>query len=309
MCALCASPSNASATVIERVVAIVGERAILLSDLRARAAPFLVQVHQNVPEGAQRNAAVSQVYRAVLDRIIDEALEERAASQAKIVITPREIDQALERVAAQNRLSVDQMLLEAKRAGMSEREYREELRRQLLEAKLVSVRLQGRIRITEEDLRAHYRKLEIEERQKLDVRAAWIVIRGGGNAKQRRALAERVAEEARRGDFAEVARRYSDDATTRDRGGVLGPLMSPARLPEVLGRLSLNLATGETSPPVKVGSDFVILKILERAESSLPSYEEARRELTERVYMEKMGAARRSWLDALRRQHHVEVRL
>ena len=193
--------------------------------------------------------------------------------------------------------------------GMSERAYREELRRQLLEAKLVSVRLQGRIRITEEDLRTLYRKLEIEERQKLDVRAAWIVISGAGTARERRALAERVADEARSGNFAELARRYSDDAQTRDLGGALGPLVAPSKLPPQLGRASLSLEVGETSAALKVGQDYVILKLLERAPSSLPSFDEARRELTERVYMDKMGTARRSWLDSLRRQHHVDIRL
>jgi peptidyl-prolyl cis-trans isomerase SurA len=308
-CGLALSPASAGATVVERIVAIVGERAILLSDLKARAEPLLIQVSQNVPEGAQRNAHISQIYRAVLDRIVDEELEERAATQAKIVITAREIDQALERVAAQNKLTVEQMLLEARRAGMAEREYREELRRQLLEAKLISVRLQGRIRITDEDLRTLYRKLELEERQKLDVRAAWIVISGAGSAKEQRALAERVAEQARVENFAELARRHSDDPQTKERGGALGPMIAPSKLPPQLGRASLNLEVGETSAALKVGGDYVILKVLERAPTSLPSFEEARRELSERVYMDKMGTARRSWLDALRRQHHVDIRL
>jgi len=303
--ALC--PTVARATVVERIVAIVGERAVLLSDLKTRAEPLLVQMTQTVAEGAERNAATSQIYRAVLDRIVDEELEERAASQAKIVITPREIDQALERVAAQNKLTVDQILAEVRRAGINERDYREELRRQLLEAKLVSVRLQGRIRITDEDLRAHYRKLEVEERQKLDVRVALIVIAGA--TKERRTFAERLAEQARRGDFAELARAYSDDPPTKEQGGDLGPATSPGKLPAQIARASLILEVGEVSIPLRIGDNYVILKVLERAESSLPSFEESKRELTERVYMDKMGTARRSWLDGLRRQHHVDVRL
>jgi len=46
-----------------------------------------------------------------------------------------------------------------------------------------------------------------------------------------------------------------------------------------------------------------------RDASQLPTFEDARRELGDRVYMDKMGQARRSWLDGLRRQNHVEVRL
>src|SRR4029079_15071451 len=119
---------------------------------------------------------------AVLQKIVDEELLEKAATQAKVTITPTEIDEGLKRVAAQNKITVDQVVAEAGRAGMPESKYLEELRRQLLEAKLLNVRLQGRIRITEEDLRAAYQKIEAEERAQLGVRLAWIVIRGGNRS-------------------------------------------------------------------------------------------------------------------------------
>src|SRR3954463_6327410 len=107
---------------------------------------------------------------------------EKGAAQAKVTITPTEIDAALKRVAVQNKLTVEQVVAEAERAGMPESKYREELRRQLLEAKLLNVRLQGRIRITDEDLRAAYQKIEVEERGQLAVRLAMIVIHGANHS-------------------------------------------------------------------------------------------------------------------------------
>jgi len=299
----------ARATVVERIVATVGERAILLSDLRHRAEPFLLQVQQGVPVGPQRNAAISQVYKAVLQKIVDEELMEKAASQAKVSITPVEIDEALKRVASQNKLTVEQVVAEAERAGMPESKYREELRRQLLEAKLLNVRLQGRIRITDEDLRSAYRKIEVEERGQLNVQLAWIVIRGNGHSPaEARKLADAAVIRARSEDFASVARAVSEDQATRDRGGAL-PKGAPNSLPPDIARSSMSLAVGQVSQPLRLGADFVILKVLERDASNLPDFESAKRELSERVYMDKMAQARRSWLDNLRRQQHVEVRL
>jgi peptidyl-prolyl cis-trans isomerase SurA len=188
----------AQATVVERIVATVGERAILLSDLKRRSEPFMLQVQQSVPAGAQRNAAISQVYKAVLQKIVDEELMEKAAAQAKLTITPVEIDEALKSVASQNKLTVEQVISEAERAGMSESKYREELRRQLLEAKLLNVRLQGRIRITEEDLRSAYHKLELEERAQLKVQLAFIVIRGANHSPaEARKLADAAVKRSR----------------------------------------------------------------------------------------------------------------
>jgi peptidyl-prolyl cis-trans isomerase SurA len=298
----------ARATVVERIVATVGERAILLSDLKHRAEPFLLQVQQGVPVGPQRNAAISQVYKAVLQKIVDEELMEKAANQAKVTISPTEIDEALKRVATQNKLTVEQVIAEAERAGMPESKYREELRRQLLEAKLLNVRLQGRIRITDEDLRTAYRKIEVEERGQLNVQLAWIVIRGANRTPaEARKLADAALLRARNEDFASVARALSEDAATRDRGGVLPK--GARSLPPDIARNSLALATGQVSQAFRSGADFVILKVLERDPSNLPDFESAKRELSERVYMDKMAQARRSWLDNLRRQQHVETRL
>ncbi len=301
--------ATAHATVVERIVATVGERAILLSDLRRRAEPFMLQVQQTVPVGAQRNAAISQVYKAVLQKIVDEELMEKAAAQAKVSITPTEIDEALKRVAQQNKMAVEQVLAEAARAGMPESKYREELRRQLLEAKLLNVRLQGRIRITEEDLRGAYQKIEIEERGQLAVRLAWIVIRGANHsAAEARQLADTAAARVQRDDFANVARAISEDTATRGNGGAMNKAQ-PSSLPPDLARNALALSVGQVSPPFRVGADFVILKVLERDPSNLPDFDTAKRDLGERVYMDKMAQARRTWLDNLRRQQHVEVRL
>jgi len=305
---LCASVSRpAAATVVERVVAVIGDRAILLSDLKSRAQPFLVQVTQTVPPGAQRNAAISQVYKGVLDKIVDEELEERAAIQAKITITSKEIDEAVARVAQQNQITPQKLIAEAAKTGITEQQYRDELRRQLLQAKLVNVRLQGRIRVTDEDLKVAYRKLVQEERQRLTLHVAWIRIPGGVDGSGR-ALAERIAEAARVQDFAGLARQFSQDRATKDVGGVL-PQDKVADLPAPVARASLALEVGEASTPIRLDDDYVIVRVNSREASQLPSFEDARRELGDRVYMDKMGQARRTWLDGLRRQNHVEVRL
>jgi peptidyl-prolyl cis-trans isomerase SurA len=297
----------AHATVVERVVAVIGDRAILLSDLKARAQPFLLQVTQGVQPGAQRSAAISQVYKGVLDKIVDEELEERAAIQAKISITSKEIDDAITRVAAQNKLSAQKLLAEALRTGVTEAQYRDELRRQLLQAKLVNVRLQGRIRVTDEDLKLAYRKLVFEERQRLNLRVAWIRVAAGADGSGR-ALAERLAEAARSQDFGQLARQFSQDRATRDLGGQL-PQDKLADLPASVSRASLSLEVGEASAPVRVEGDYAIVRVNSRDASQLPAFDEARRELGDRVYMDKMAQARRTWLDGLRRRNHVEVRL
>ncbi|HMR79089.1 MAG TPA: SurA N-terminal domain-containing protein, partial [Polyangiaceae bacterium] len=132
---------SAQATIVERVAAVVGERAILLSDVRERARPLLIRIYTEVPAGAQRSAAISQTFKTVLQRMVDEELEQRAANRSRIVVNAKEIDEALARIASQNKMAIENLVAEAKRAGLTESQYRSEMKRQVLEAKLLNLRL------------------------------------------------------------------------------------------------------------------------------------------------------------------------
>lgn len=145
--AFTASPNEARASITERVVAIVGERPILLSELRQRARPHLRHY-------AAAETTESEVLKAILQRMIDERLEETAAARANVVVTPEEIDRALQAIAIRGQITPAQLVAEATKQGLTEQEYRDEVRRQLLEGKLVQLRV--RVRVTEDDARAAY---------------------------------------------------------------------------------------------------------------------------------------------------------
>jgi peptidyl-prolyl cis-trans isomerase SurA len=203
---------------------------------------------------------------------------------------------------------------EAEKSGLTEASYRQELRRQLLEAKLLNLRIQGRLRVTDDDVRAAYQRLVTDERKQLGFSVAWIRISAPRTLNAtllegRRNLAEDIVRRARSGeDFGVLAGTYSEDVSTRNQGGLL-PKMKPGRLAPALDALALSSDVGAVSAPVRDGDDLVILKLVSRDESQLPSFAESRDELGQRVYMEKMGSAKKHWMDGLRRQSHVEVRL
>ncbi len=300
------------AAVVERVVAVVGDHAVLLSDLRARARPYEMRIEGQVPGGAQRAAALSQMYKAVLERMIDEELERKAASRAHVTTSTQEVDEAILRIATQNNVSAEKVVAEAIASGLSEAEYRSELRRQVLEAKVVNLRLQGRIRVTEADARSEYRRMELDERAHLDYRAAWIVVSAhpaAADRQKKEALAASISSLARGGeDFGDLARRYSEDGATRAAGGALTATRR-GQLPRAVEVLLRSLEVGEVSAASRLGDDLVIVKLLDREESDLPNFDKAKDELLQRVYVEKMNKVRRHWLDGLRQREHVEIRL
>jgi peptidyl-prolyl cis-trans isomerase SurA len=314
-------PLVAHATVAERIVAIVGEHAILLSDMRQRARPFLLQIHSKVPPGAQQAAAESELYKQLIERMVDDRVEQQAAERAHLSVTAEEIDAGIRNVANQQGISVERIIEEATKTGLSRQEYRDEVRRQILEGKLLQLRVRSRVRVTDDDVRATYAKLVRTERAKLAYRVAWIVLRVAPTAStaaraDRSELAERIAATARAGvdahgnriEFADLAQSFSDDTPTRLRGGDLGR-HKPGDLAQPIEDEAHKLDVSGVSAPFQFKNDFVIVKVVARDPSELPAMEDARDELMQRAYSEQMERARRQWIDELRHGTYVDVRL
>ena len=324
--ALLGSPSPAHAVVVERVVAVVGDRPILLSELRSRAKPFLLQVQAKVPPGPQQAAAESQVLKELIQKVIDEELETQAADKAKVTVTMEELDGAIKNVAGQQNMSVPELIREARlRSGMTEQEYREEIRRQILEGKMLQLRVKGRVRITEEDVKAMYEKTLREERRKREYHPSWIVLRIlPGSSKEalteRRALAAEIVRRARKGEeFGALARTYSDDTATRPDGGDLGiraPQGSQAAVqakrqvlaPE-LETVVMGLEPGEISDPVEAGDALVILSLQSRQASRYTTYDAAKQEMLQRLQTDILEKAKHKWIEEIKAKTHLDVRL
>jgi peptidyl-prolyl cis-trans isomerase SurA len=307
--AFLARPSGAA--IVERVVAVVGERPILLSELRHRAKPFLARIIAQTQGAAQQAAAESEMYRELLNRMVDDRLEETAADKARLQITVEEIDRAMQNVAAQAKVTTRELLAEAKKNGLSEQDYREELRRQLLEGKLVQLRVRGRVRPTDQDARAAYGRWvkSLGTDLPLDVRVlAMRIPNTEDGPRTREVLAEEIVKRARAGeDFCGLVKDYSDDATTKAACGSRGPQPANAYLPAIAEEVR-KMKAGEISGPVHIGNEAIVVLQLVTG-PSVPAFEDVRDAMYDRATSEAMERQRKAWLEELRRGVYVDVRL
>jgi peptidyl-prolyl cis-trans isomerase SurA len=142
-----AGPPPAKPEVLDGIVAVMDLTPVLLSELRSRAKPALIQLGASGPEtGPERAAAETQLYREVLSRMIDDLLFTAAAERARLVVTVDEIDAALRTIATTQGVTPTELLAAAKAAGFPRKEYREEIRRQILQARVVRLRIMPRIK-------------------------------------------------------------------------------------------------------------------------------------------------------------------
>lgn len=308
-----AASGDAQASIVERVVAVIGDRPILLSELRHRARPHLVAIAAQSPTPAQQAAAESEKIREVLSRMIDDRLEESEADRARISVTAEEVDAGIKNVAASQRITVAELLAEAPRQGLSEQDYRDEVRRQLLEGKLIQLRVRGRVRVTDADARTAYTRWirEFGGDAMVEPRIIALRIQPGAtdqDIKVRETFAQELVIRSRKGeDFCSLVTQYSDDTQTKTTCGSRGPQPLQALFPP-LQELVRKLKAGETGDPLRFGNEAILI-VQTRDEAHVPAFEEVKDAMLDRAFGEAMERQRKLWLQEVRKRFYIDVRL
>jgi peptidyl-prolyl cis-trans isomerase SurA len=304
--------------IVERIVAVVGERPILLSELRQRGRPHLFRIAASTQNASQQAAAESEMFRELLTRLIDERLEEQAADKAHLTVTPEEVDNGIRQVAGQARLDPKVLVAEAKRQGLTEQDYRDEIRRQVLEGKLIQLRVRGRVRITEQDARSAYATYlkEVGQQSPVELRILVLSVPPGASqqtANARTVLGEELSRRAKGGeDFCQLVLAYSDDTSTKSTCGSRGPVPLNALFPE-LQEIARTQKIGDTSAPIVFkdpnGQQAVLVVQTVATQGKVPPYDQVKDQMMERAFVEATERQRKMWLQELRRGVYIDVRL
>jgi peptidyl-prolyl cis-trans isomerase D len=156
---------------------------------------------------------------------------------------------------------------------------------------LDKLQLQADIQVPEQELRNRYDDWVREKRQAADQQrgAAHILIEFKDDAteaealKQARTLKNRISAGE---DFAELAREYSQDSFSADKGGELGDI-EEGFLGEAFDSALAQLDPGEVSEPVRSDFGYQLIRRLETAPVELPSFEEQRETLLQVAQQER----------------------
>ena len=304
----------ADAIVVERIVAVVGEQPILLTELRQRARPNLLRLYTIAKEQKLSDAEIkvqeSGLFKELLSKLVKERLVSLAADKLNVTVTVKEVDDAIKLKAADLKLQVNEMVEEANKMGLSELDYREEVRRELLFSKMLETRVRSRVRVTEDDINEYYRKILVSERETQKFRASVITLElpTGPEGEARRAFADALVKSARSGyDFATLARKYSIDLS-RDKGGDLGTRM-PGGFGKPIDLAILRIDVGQVSEPLVYGNKLMIVKVTERPPSQVPALPEVHDIIASRVRDEMFNKEVERWLDELKQGVYIDIRL
>ncbi|RDS84437.1 peptidylprolyl isomerase [Dyella monticola] len=133
---------------IDRIVAVVEDDVILQSELNDAVAA-IQQQYANQPG---QLPPIDVLRRQVLDRLVLMKLQLQRADDQGIRVSDSDVDQAVQAVAAQNKMTPDQLRGAVEQTGMSYAAYRQQLHDQLVVQKLHQSVVRDSVSVTESEI-------------------------------------------------------------------------------------------------------------------------------------------------------------
>ncbi len=249
---------------LDTIVAIVDEDVVLASELLSRLQTVQDQIARQGMEAPERGVLLNQL----MERLILENIQVQQAMRRGVQIDDETLTRAVLGFAEQNEMSMEEFRQALIEDGMSYREFREDIRREMLIQRLQRNMVNRRITISQQDVEdlldsPYYQQLLSDE-----YRVGHILLEvedGAGEATVTAAAEEarNIVVDLRRGaDFKETAIAKSAGARALE-GGDLG-WRRAGELPTLFSEQVLALAVGDTAEPIRSPSGFHIVQLLER---------------------------------------------
>ena len=256
---------------VDRVVAVVGDSAVLLSQLLNREQEMRAS---GAPVPAEGSAERDDFMRELLDELVDNQVILQAAAQDTLLeIDDDRVEESLQQRMASvesnfgGREPMEQALREA---GLSVQSFREMQRDMIGQRLLVQLYVQryggdGAVEVSDEEVREYFEA----QRDALQERPATVAFRqvvltvvpSDSAVATAMELAEALRERAAAGeDFGELAREHSQDPGSAQAGGDLG-WFRRGNFAEEFEEAAFALPEGETSEVVETIFGYHVIKV------------------------------------------------
>lgn len=306
------SPVGLQGEVVDRIVALVNNEVVTLSELEEVGRRLFEQVQQaTLP--SEREEKLKKAKEEVLDQLIENKLLEQEMKKKKIEVSDRDVDAAIEDIMKENRMTENDLKAALAKDGMTYSTYRKHLRDDLGKFRLVSREIKSKIVTKDEDVQKTYQEKIKEYIDPLEVKVQQIFLLIPRDSSEERVEdlrkeARSLLDRAKKGDdFAALAREYSQGPEARE-GGVLGFFKHKELIPE-LEEAAFQLQVGELSDVVRSTEGFHILRVLERKGGEPRPFAEVKNRIREEMIQAEAERQFREWMKVLKAKAYIEIKL
>ncbi len=270
---------------LDQIVAVVNDEVITQVELDERTDVLMQQLSRQGGQGPER----SVLRRQVLERMITDRVLAQYGRENGMRVDDATLDRAIARIAEDNKASLTEFREKVQRDGIVWPRFREEIRNEILVARLREREVENRLTVSDSEVEAELREEAQRGNSEDELLISHVLVAVPEQADpeqlaRREARARESLERLKAGDsFAQVAASYSD-APDALQGGSLG-WRALSRVPTVFSATAPSMRKGEISPIIRSGSGFHIFSLIDRrgAESPLMVRQYHLRELLVRV--------------------------
>lgn len=305
--ALLSLPSTGAAKLVSGIAAVVNDEIITTVEVDRELGQMLKEAERapGAALGATRGAAVN--------RLVDKKLIEQKIRELDIRISDEEVKLAIEDVKKQNNLDQEGLERALGGQGMTFAQYRAQLKEQLERLRLMSQEVRSKVQVGEREIREYYEANLASYGGSETFRARHIFFRvekkgGAEELAKTEAKANEVLAKARAGvDFAELAKKYSQDPAAAKDGGDLGSFKRADMLPEI-GNTVAAMKPGDISPLVLSPAGLHIIKLEDKSQGEGKPFEQVRDAIEDLLYKKKSDERFAQWVKDLRAAASIEIK-
>ena len=265
-----ASKDSSDIVKMDRIVAVVDQLVVTENELNDRVRTVTAQLEK---QGAQLPPA-DILQKQILERLINDRLQLQLAAQTGLRVDDNQLDKTIERIADQNKMDMPQFREALAGDGISYRKFREDIRNEILLARLREREVDNRINVTESEIDNFLTTQSSRNEAQDEYEISHILIRAPDDSspdvlQKLKEKAENALKQLKSGsDFAQVSASTSDAPNALE-GGSLGWKTS-TQIPALFADALKPMQVGEISPVLRSANGFHILKLTNRRGGSSP---------------------------------------
>ncbi len=289
------------AEVVDRIVAVVNNEIITLSELQNMAKTIEAQSGVK-PTGQDEK----KMQREMLDGLIDRKLAKAEAQRRGIAVADKEVDEALVRFKQRNNIPNDEAFAKGlAQAGLSLKEFKQQIADQMIQERLLVVVVGAKVSISDAEVRRLYDQRFKKGGAQVHIVTLRMPYPMGATQEQKEATkekAETILKAVKRGEsFAEAAAKQS--LTLSDVGFVSQNDLDP-RLAEFLEQLK-----PKEVAPVATQEGIQLIQVKERRSGEARPFEEVAPEIRRILQQQEMEKYFTEWAKTLREKAHIKIML
>jgi len=254
---------RAEPVLVDAIIAIVNADVITRSDLKKR----MDMVEKNLQSRKAAMPPRAELQKQVLERMIVERAQLHMAKEAGIRVDDILLDQAISGIAAQNKMTSQELRKKVESDGIHFAQFREQIREEIIIKRLREKEVENKVQVSDSEI-DNFISASGAPQDQQEINLGHILVRIPENASPeqiaaRQKRAQGVLDQLRAGaDFAKMAATYSD-AEEALKGGEVG-WRKLDRLPQAFGEAVVSLKAGEVTAIIKSANGFHILKVIEK---------------------------------------------